>query len=168
MTLRADEVERARAILERAVSRHCPPWLMDHADDLVQTALLKLMDHKGDELAGLAASYHWRVAYSVIVDEMRRRRRRPEEDLTPHEGRLAASGADPEGLARGRQVRAAIAACLEQMLESRRLGVTLYLQGHSVPEVAGLLGWVRKKAENSVFRGMADLRACLTRKGIEP
>ncbi len=136
----------------------------------MSSALLKLLDQREGRLQGLAASYHWRVAYSVIVDEIRRRRRRPEEDLTPHAPRLASTDAvgNPEQAARAGEIRSAIADCLTRLHDTRRRAVTLYLQGHSVPEVASLLGWVRKKAENSVFRGMADLRSCLSGKGVEP
>jgi RNA polymerase sigma-70 factor (ECF subfamily) len=42
----------------------------------------------------------------------------------------------------------------------------MYLHGHSVAEVAALLGWRFKKAENLVYRGLADLRRCLATKGL--
>ena len=34
--------------------------------------------------------------------------------------------------------------------------------------VAEMLGWNAKRADNLVYRGLADLRRCLTAKGIEP
>ena len=34
-------------------------------------------------------------------------------------------------------------------------------------EVGRLLGWAAKRAENLVYRGMADLRGCLGGKGIQ-
>jgi RNA polymerase sigma-70 factor, ECF subfamily len=46
--------------------------------------------------------------------------------------------------------------------------VTLYLQGHTVPETARILGWDAKRAENLVYRGLADLRQCLMGKGHRP
>ena len=52
------------------------------------------------------------------------------------------------------------------MKRERRLAVTLHLQGHSVPEAARLLDWAVKRTENLVYRGLADLRECLTAKGI--
>ena len=53
-------------------------------------------------------------------------------------------------------------------LSSERLVAVQALldQGHSVPEIGQLLGWTAKKAENLVYRGMADLRGCLGKKGI--
>jgi RNA polymerase sigma-70 factor (ECF subfamily) len=30
------------------------------------------------------------------------------------------------------------------------------------------MGWTEKKAENLVYRGLADLRRCLSAKGLRP
>jgi RNA polymerase sigma-70 factor (ECF subfamily) len=46
--------------------------------------------------------------------------------------------------------------------------VTLYLQGHTVPETARVLDWPAKRADNLVYRGLADLRQCLLAKGLRP
>jgi RNA polymerase sigma-70 factor (ECF subfamily) len=54
------------------------------------------------------------------------------------------------------------------MTGDRRRAVMLYLQGHSVPEAARLLGWTAKRTENLVYRGLADLRHCLRAKGHTP
>ena len=44
--------------------------------------------------------------------------------------------------------------------------VTLHLQGHRGAETARLLGWSAKRAENLIYRGLADLRACLEARGM--
>ena len=54
------------------------------------------------------------------------------------------------------------------LVRPRRLAVALYLQGHSVPEAAKLLEWGNKRTENLVYRGLADLRECLAKKGLKP
>ena len=54
------------------------------------------------------------------------------------------------------------------MKRERRLAVTLHLQGHTVPQAARLLDFSPKQTENLVYRGLADLRACLLAKGIRP
>ena len=61
----------------------------------------------------------------------------------------------------------AIRECLSGLIPARRQAVAMVLNGHTVPATAGLLGWTLKKAENLVYRGLADLRACLRGKGIE-
>ena len=74
--------------------------------------------------------------------------------------------ADPERCAAGREVGRAIRGCLAKLVTPRRLAVTLHLQGHSVPEAAKLLGWGTKRAENLIYRGLVDLRGCLSSAGV--
>jgi len=76
-------LEELRADLVRAVRRICPAWLADCADDLVQVALLKVMEvqRKSEGKAALSSFYLQRVARSALIDEIRRRRRRPEVPL---------------------------------------------------------------------------------------
>jgi RNA polymerase sigma-70 factor (ECF subfamily) len=173
------DVAALRGRLQRSVKRICPAWLAAHADDMIQTALMRVLSARGDSDSGvrkgegnqgLASSYLERAAYSALVDEIRRQRRRREVpvdeklDLLP-EQRVAA---DPERIAAGREVGRALFDCLDRLVRPRRLAVTLYLQGHSVPDAAGLLAWTAKRTENLVFRGLADLRRCLTAKGMKP
>ena len=79
---------------------------------------------------------------------------------------MAVTRQDPERIAASREVGRGIQDCLSQMSRERRLAVTLYLQGHSVPEASRVLDWSAKRTENLVYRGLADLRECLTSKGM--
>ncbi len=163
--------------LVRAVDRVCPRWMADRADDLVQVALMRVMEiqRKKEGTAELSSFYLKKVAYSAMIDEIRRLRRRQEVSLeggSEEEEAApvydpAAPTPDPERASAGRQVGRAIRDCLGRMVAARRHAVTLNLQGHSVPEIGRLLGWTAKKAENLVYRGMSDLRACLGQKGIQ-
>lgn len=170
----ADDYERLRAELVRAVSRICPPWLASRADDLVQVALLRVLEvrRKSEGNTQIATSYLRKAAYSALIDEIRRCRRRREVSLETEDGGIdpaAEPGSpqpDPEEVSAGQEVGRAIRECLAQIVRPRRLAVTLHLQGHSVPEIGKLMGWASKKADNLVYRGMADLRECLVSKGV--
>lgn len=163
--------------LVKAVDRVCPRWMADRADDLVQVALMRVMEvqRKKEGTAELSAFYLKKVAYSALIDEIRRLRRRQEVSLEGTAGDEeeavsydpAAPDPDPERASAGRQAGRAIRDCLGRMVAPRRHAVTLNLQGHSVPEIGRLLGWTAKKAENLVYRGMSDLRGCLGEKGIQ-
>jgi RNA polymerase sigma-70 factor (ECF subfamily) len=162
--------------LARAVDRVCPRWMADRADDLVQVALMRVMEiqRKREGTAELSGFYLKKVAYSAMIDEIRRLRRRQEvslegggEEEEPVAYDPAAGGPDPERASAGRQIGRAIRDCLGRLVAPRRHAVTLNLQGHSVPEVGRLMGWTGKKAENLVYRGMSDLRDCLGGKGIQ-
>ena len=164
-----------RQDLARAVARLCPGWLIDRRDDLVQAAVMRVMQITGKRSASgegnqpLSSSYLYRVAYSVLVDEIRRRRRRRETDLEDEAvAPVAIARENPERTAASKEVGRGIQECLMQMKRERRLAVTLHLQGHTVREAARILDWAAKQTENLVYRGLADLRACLMAKGIRP
>ena len=75
---------------------------------------------------------------------------------------------NPEASASAREIGHGILDCLARLARERRLGVTLYLQGHSAPEAARILDWNRKRTENLIYRGLADLRDCLAARGMRP
>ena len=162
------EYARLRKELVRAVARVCPPWLAGRAEDLVHAALLKLLAHPRVGGAPLEASYLQRAAYSVMVDEIRRLRRYREVSLEEAASTPATAAADPEQAERAREIGVGLEDCLRLLPEGRRMAVTLHLQGHTVPEAARILGWGAKAVDNLVYRGLADLRRCLTGKGLQP
>jgi RNA polymerase sigma-70 factor (ECF subfamily) len=169
------DVTALRHDLTRAVARVCPTWLAAQRDDLVQTAVMRVIQRfqrhepTNEGVAPYTSSYLYKVAHSVLVDEIRRVRRRQETDLDGQGvDQLPVTTADPVRMAESAEIGQGIRCCLAQMKLERRLAVTLYLQGHTVPEAARILDWPHKRTENLVYRGLADLRACLTCKGIEP
>jgi RNA polymerase sigma-70 factor, ECF subfamily len=158
--------------LRKAVTAVCPPWLQDRRDDLVQAAMMRVMDlqERSEGKRELSSSYLWKVAHSAVIDEIRRQRRRQEvaiEEVTPGDMPVPSSSS-PEERARSREIDDGIQSCLEQMVPNRREAVTLKLQGHSVPDSADILGWTVKKTENLVYRGLRDLQDCLISKGLKP
>ncbi len=173
MTYPPDGIEILRERLREAVAAACPAWLSAARDDIVQVALLRVLDAAGAAGEGggpLPSSYLRKAAYSALVDEIRRHRRRRES--VPLEDEIAqtvpSERAGPEQERAAAEIGRAIREALRTLVRPRALAVTLHLQGHSVPEIARLLGWPGKRAENLVYRGLADLRECLERRGIKP
>jgi RNA polymerase sigma-70 factor (ECF subfamily) len=165
------DYERLRIQLSRAVARVCPRMLSDRREDLVQDCVLRVMDltKKSEGERVLSPSYLYKVAYSALIDEIRRIRRRREAPLEEGD-RVPAEAAhgDPEAVAAGQEIGRGVLDCLAGLNRDRRLSVTLYLQGHSVVEAAAILEWPAKKTQNLVYRALADLRGCLASKGIRP
>ena len=159
-------IEPLAADLRRAVDRCCTGWLEQYRDDIFQVGFMRLM--KAMERGGpLNKTYIKRVAYTAMVDEIRRLR--PQRMATEMVDPPARGGeSDPEQVFSGRRVGTAIRRCLDHLRVARRRALVLYLQGHSVPEAARLLGWSVKKAENLVYRGRTEIRDCLERQGVRP
>jgi RNA polymerase sigma-70 factor, ECF subfamily len=169
-----DPLLELRAVLQKAVRRVCPRWLVDRSEDLVQMAMMRVLDARGrnEGLGVVPSSYLYKVAYTTLVDEIRRLRRRPEVSLEEQGGGDGAAvplaDGNPEDHLAANELGEAIQQCLSGLIEDRRLAVTLHLQGHTVPQAAALLGWDAKRTENLVYRGLADLRQCLEAKGVKP
>jgi RNA polymerase sigma-70 factor, ECF subfamily len=168
-----DPLIELRAVLQKAVRRVCPRWLVDRSEDLVQMAMMRVLDARGrnEGLGVVPSSYLYKVAYTTLVDEIRRLRRRPEVSLEEQgcDGAAApVADGNPEDHLAASELGEAIHQCLGGLIEDRRLAVTLHLQGHTVPQSAALLGWDAKRTENLVYRGLADLRQCLEAKGVKP
>ena len=164
-----------RQDVAKAVARLCPRWMVNRRDDLVQAAIMRVMQitekrsASGEGNQPLSTSYLYKVAYSVLVDEIRRLRRWRETDLDDEAvAPLAIARENPERTAASKEIGRGLQDCLMQMKRERRLAVTLHLQGHTVPEAARILDWAAKQTENLVYRGLADLRECLMARGLRP
>lgn len=162
-------IDELRAYLLKAVKRVCPHWLANEAEDLTQIAATRALGRlqATGGATEITKGYLYRIAFSVVIDEIRRRQRQRETALEPDDP-VPSQAASPERQARAREVREAIVHCLTGMNPPRRRAVTLHLVGHSLGEIAKLLGCDQKKAENLVYRGLADLRAGLTAQGVAP
>lgn len=165
------DYQQLRTLMTRAVARVCPDWLRSQQEDLVQIAMEKIFSlvQRSEGNRTFNTSYLMKIAHSVLVDEIRSQQRRQEVSLDdmsgpePALGRQDAPPAAQEWFSLGE----ALKSCLHRMIATRRQAVSLHLQGHSVAETAQFLGWGYKKAENCVYRGLADLRACLKGKGFD-
>ena len=169
---REDYVE-LRTELVRAVRSLCPRWLTSRMDDLVQVAILRIVElrRRSEQDRELSSFYLKRVAYSALVDEIRRLERRRESPLEGDDGEplpLASATPGPDRVQAGKEIGEGIRGCLGALLRPRQLAVTLYLQDVSVVDAARLLGWELKQTRNLVYRGLGDLRRCLQEKGFHP
>src|SRR5277367_2621351 len=74
------DAARLQQILTRAVASVCPAELHAQREDIVQAALVRIleMSNRGEEVGARPPSYFWRVAYTTALDELRRARRRRE------------------------------------------------------------------------------------------
>lgn len=162
-----------RRALMRAVGRASPAWMKEHCEDVVQVAMTKViaaMD-QGKPAEEIRLSYIARVAYNAVVDEMRRQHRRRTlrtVDLDTVSEPVDESGSTPEAHVVTARLGDEVRDCLGNIARSRRLAVALYLEGRGATEIASMFDWKRKQADNLVYRGLGDLRRCLTSKGIEP
>jgi RNA polymerase sigma-70 factor (ECF subfamily) len=168
----AEEFDDLRRRVTAAVRRHCPPRLAGQADDIVQNVLLKLLKVVRNSAGNRTFSsvYLEKSVCGAVVDEIRRACRRREDPVADDQTMDAfpSGTAGPEDGSASGEISRGIVDCLDRLIRPRKLAVTLYLHGCTVPEASGRLGWTLRKTESLVYRGLADLRSCLEKKGLKP
>ena len=161
------DVTAVHRTLTRAVRAVCPRRLESERDDLVQGALARVLT--ATRGGAVNATYVWKAASCALLDEVRSARRRREVPLA--EGTAAGlrdRAPGPERALGAHALGVAVRRCLATLAPDRRRAVALHVLGYTPREAARVLDWSAKRVSNCVFRGLADLRACLKTKGIEP
>jgi RNA polymerase sigma-70 factor (ECF subfamily) len=140
-------------------------------EEVVQESFAKAFFALGEFTNLREASFSaWlaRIAFNACYDELRRQKRRPETSLgevTEEEaGRVRErlrGGADAESAAVSRDLAAKLLARLGP--EDRLVLVMLDVEGLSVAEISGLMGWSASKVKVRAHRARAHLRRVLER-----
>jgi RNA polymerase sigma-70 factor (ECF subfamily) len=146
--------------------------MRDEVEDISQNVLLKLLRtiERSGGSGSFSAVYLEKSAHGAVVDEIRRvcRRREGSQDQEEILARTPAPAADPHRSSSAREIARGVFDCLGRLSRPRRLAVSLYLNGCTVPEAAAHLRWHLKRTESLVYRGLAQLRGCLESKGLKP
>jgi RNA polymerase sigma factor (sigma-70 family) len=145
--------------------------MAEQREDLVQSACLRIVKKStgSKESEPLGSSYLWKVAHSVVMDEIRHRRRRPEAELdSPGIAEPVSPAVAPAENLAASQVRDAINQGVMQLTEARRWAVLLYLYGFTLKESARMLGWNPKRVDNQRYKGLTELRSYLRERGHQP
>lgn len=149
-------------------------------DGLLQDVRIRIWKSlaESEKIAAAPASYVYRTAMSAAVDRIRRARARREEplDAGPGAGETVADAVpvaagrvpDPQSSLEGVELMDALARAIDELSDSRRPVVRMYLAGYPREEIADLLGWSEAKTRNLLYRGLADLREALLRLGVRP
>jgi RNA polymerase sigma-70 factor (ECF subfamily) len=164
------EEHALRSRLLAAVRRRCPAWLADDAEDIVQTAMIRVLEvrRRDGGSTSFGPSYLEKVAQNATIDAIRARFRRRETGFETEGGDVNEPGDPrPRNPETGIDVERAIRECLGNLIRTRRIAVACRLLGHTGPEAAALTGWSAKRLEHLTGRGLDDLRSCLAGKGIE-
>lgn len=142
-------------------------------DELIQEVRIRLWRSRptSELLAAVSASYMYRAALTAALTVIRRRRVKTHGKDEPlderHEMFVAASTDQTQDLAAS-ELASEIERALASLGSSREPVVRMHLNGYSREEIATLLGWSEAKTRNLLYRGLTDLRAALSERGIGP
>jgi RNA polymerase sigma-70 factor (ECF subfamily) len=139
------------------------------AEDVVQETFLRAYRRLGRfEARASVATWLHRIAVNCAVDVLRTRRdaawpraeAAAEQDGRPAEP--AARDADPDRLALGAELRARVAAALDQLSPQERAAFVLrHFEGWSIAEIGRALNLRASATKHSIFRAVRKLRSAL-------
>lgn len=126
----------------------------------VRIRIWKLM--KSEKIVTNYASYIKKVVNSAVIDRLRRWRR--EEGVVQEEKSRQIAEYElvyhPEG-EKLESLKELVAEAVEDLIETRRQVVKLYLLNMSVEEISAYLKFSQDKTRNLLYRGLADLKRLL-------
>lgn len=138
-------------------------------DEVLQEVRIRLWQAcpTSEQIQALGASYVYRAAISAARDLLRRRRARSAALTDPVEehASLAVSSSASQAV-EASDLERQVLDVLDTIPLSRRAVLRMYLSGYEREEIAELMDWSEAKTRNLLYRGLADLRQGLTRKGI--
>jgi len=149
----------------------------DTAEELLQEVFLRAWQqaHAFDETRGTVRTWLYRIAHNLALNELRRRRRRPqlhgrrtgvaidaEDGAEPVE-----QGPDPAVGAWCAARDAGLALALDQLPPAQRAVLALYAAGYSQSEIAVILGEPLGTVKSRMRRALCHLREVLPVLGID-
>jgi len=161
-------MEEFSAFIRSLVLRYNLEKLGLDADDLIQEISLKLwkvIDHEKN--IHNPAPYIKKVVESAVIDQIRRVRK--EEELYTSEKQKLISELEPRSNRYQNppgSMKEYILKATDQLLESRKIVVKLYLLNMSLPEISAYLNYSQDKTRNLLYRGLSDLKAILKEMGF--
>lgn len=139
------------------------------AEDLTSTTFLKMLEalDRGKFARDTLQSWLYRIAHNAIVDDVRRRQRRPTSAL--HEGISLPPNTLPDYVVGERIEREYLLQAIQQLSEDQRNVIILrFGEGLTAPQVAAILDKTEEAVRALQRRGLANLRKLLTPPTSQP
>ena len=160
---------RYRELVRRVASRYrLSDELLDETLQEMRIRLWRAFPNSR-QLDAAGAGYVYRSAVTAALVVLRRRRAKRESGvpLTPeiHDTVAARAPSAIESIEES-ELAGELARAIGELAPARQAAVRLHLTGYHRDEIAGLLGWSEAKTRNLLYRGLDDLRALLTARGI--
>ncbi len=112
-------------------------------------------------------SYIKKVVSSVLIDEIRKARMQEKAVRRTIEEKSRLLKSSRPNQQSDEYIAQALEEAVGSLVESRRRAVKLFLFGLTVEEISSVLRWSQDKTRNLVYRGLADIKEILSRKGVE-
>jgi RNA polymerase sigma-70 factor (ECF subfamily) len=142
-------------------------------DEIFQEMRIRLWHarERGERIEAMAASYIYRVAKTAAIDVIRRTHHGSEHTLGSTAESVAPWGQPgdaPDRAVVSAELEAQVKEGLAALSQDRRVVVQMHLAGYAQREICEMLDWPEGRTRNLLSRGLKELRAHLTARGVGP
>lgn len=138
-------------------------------DDILQEIKIRIWKviHDEKKITNFS-SYIKRIVDSSIIDQFRKLKREEGIYLFEKSKQIAEQNNQytAELIGGDRDIKEIVGKAVEELLETRKKVVKLYLLNMSIDEIAIYFSWSRDKTRNLLYRGLCDLKKILKEKNI--
>jgi len=147
-------------LIKSLIQKHNPQKIGIDVDDLLQEVLIKLWNVLKNEKKIIKSTFYIsRVTNSVLIDQIRSLKRFDAiVDNEKHRIKQTNYSNNPSEYS-GKLYRA-----VNQLNNSKKKVVKLYLLGLSIKEISEMLDWSESNTKNLLYRGINDLKEILVIK----
>jgi RNA polymerase sigma factor (sigma-70 family) len=169
-------IEKFSLLIRSVIRRTSPRIATGDLEDITQEVKLNIWKEliKSEKKIHNLASYITKVAYTTTCGMMRKLAKNItvsiEESETIQlmvENKTSTELDLPDRYLENEEVQILIKESVEQLINSRRQVVKLYLMGMDLEAISGYLDWSSDKVRNLLYRGLADLKAILKKRNLE-
>jgi RNA polymerase sigma factor (sigma-70 family) len=166
----AEILERFSSFIKANIQKYNPIKFGLEVDDIFQDVKIKIWKilHHEKKITHYS-SYIKKIVNSSVIDQFRKFKR--EESVYLHEKnrKIAEKSSSYMGdLIYGEMdIKDIVGRAVEDLIESRRMVVKLYLLNMSIAEIALYFNWSKDKTRNLLYRGLSDLKKILKEKNID-
>lgn len=138
-------------------------------EDLIQEIKLKIWKIIDDEKnITNPPSYLKKVVESVVIDQIRKVRKEEEIFISERQKLISENESQFNPYSdQNCSLKEYILKAADQLIESRKIVVKLYLLNMNLLEISDYLNYSQAKTRNLLYRGLADLRKILKEMGLD-
>ena len=162
-------IERFSSFIKKNIHKFNPQQNGIDPEDIYQEVKIRLWKIlKNEKRIENYSSYIMKIVNSTVIDQIRKSRRQGEIILAEKQKNISEKKQTYKIITPNEHLlKDIIGHAVENLRESRKKVVKLYLLNLSIEEIAALFGWTKHKTRNLLYRGLNDLKAEIRDQGVD-
>jgi RNA polymerase sigma factor (sigma-70 family) len=162
-------IERFSGFIKKNIHKFNPQTNGIDPEDIYQEVKIRIWRIlKNEKKIDNYTSYIMKIVNSTVIDQIRKSRRQGEIILAEKQKNISENRISYKILNKDESpLKDIIGQAVDNLKESRKKVVKLYLLNLTIEEIAALFGWTKHKTRNLLYRGLNDLKTELKNQGID-